>query len=195
MTPKLTCPDENQLVIVNKYWCYSKFSACWSGQMIWKSTCTTAKSTRQQTSGRVLKYSLLSLRSCCYGDPVTRVILLSRWCCFQGDTVLSTDKVLCTCCTCGESTEMNETSMGEKRFKCHVSLIRPVTVDPVLRSISLISLFAALGSVPNEQLRTRKRNFSLMFHVSHCKYHVGILKKLTNLIEMLCSLWFSVSVR
>ena len=40
-SPNLTCLDENQLVIVNKYWYFPNISACSSGQVSWKSTCLT----------------------------------------------------------------------------------------------------------------------------------------------------------
>ena len=46
VTPNLICPNENQLVIGNNYWYFSKILTCPSGKMMWKFTCLTVKSTR-----------------------------------------------------------------------------------------------------------------------------------------------------
>ena len=47
-TPNVTCPDENQLVIVNKYCYFPKILTSLSGQVTRKATCPGANSTHHE---------------------------------------------------------------------------------------------------------------------------------------------------
>ena len=60
---------QEDFLVVNKYWYFSKISACLSRQMIWKLTWLKANSTRH---GRVLKYSP------CVLNGKLRVFIFSR---------------------------------------------------------------------------------------------------------------------
>ena len=157
---------------MNKYWYFSQFFSL----SFRENQVVQQQNLLMNRRADLFCCSLLSGRSCFRGDPVVSVMLLSGWYCVVRVILLSGGILCCQLtkccvrvCTCGESMEMNQASMDERLFKCHVSLIRSVTADLVLRSLSLISLFAVLQSVYSERLRTRKRNFSLMFHVSQCK--------------------------